>query len=290
MPVYPTLTHKARKKFSLSDLTQTAPNQWRGDCPACGYAGTFVLSRNRDQSYHGWCASCGDQDGIARALAGEVAVAMPKVDPAVKKAKADKNRTRAWAIWYYAKPVSGTLAERYLKHRGIPWLAGSEMLRFHSAVSHPGGGRYPALVAQVTDTIGNFLAIHRIYLGADGAKAKLEPTKASLGPYWGGMIRLEEYDPGKPLVIGEGIENSASLGKMLGVPAWSAVVAGALRSSVVLPTEVREVIIAADPGEVGEDAARWAKHRWQQEGKKVRIARPDPGKGDFNDIWLRGKR
>jgi hypothetical protein len=290
MGLYPDFTHRASKIFA--GLNQVSHNQWRGDCPACGYGSSaFLLSRNRDGSYHGWCAACGNQDAIARTLAGEVEIVVPQVDRAARQAKAKKNRERALTLWRSGVSVAGTLAERYLERRGIHCLLQSEELSFHPAISHPHvNGRFPALLAAVTDTAGKFLAVHRIYLGPDGAKAKLEPAKASLGPYYGGVIRLQDYDPAKPLVVGEGIENSVSAGMMIGAPAWSAVVAGALKGYVVLPAKVQKVIIAADPGEVGEDAARWAKHRWQLEGKHVEIARPNPGLGDFNDLLLRGKR
>ena len=51
----------------------------------------------------------------------------------------------------------------------------------------------------------------------------------------------------QPLVIGEGIESSASAGRLMGLPAWAAVSAGNLAKGLVLPSEARRVVIAADP-------------------------------------------
>ena len=60
---------------------------------------------------------------------------------------------------------------------------------------------------------------------------------------------------------------------------------------MVLPAEIREVTIAADDDGVnakarnpGLNAAEGAAARWQREGRKVRIIKPNmPGK-DFNNI------
>ena len=119
----------------------------------------------------------------------------------------------------------------------------------------------------------------------DGRKATVTPVKASLGPIWGGAIRLQDPDPGQSIVIGEGIETSASAGCLMGLPAWAAISAGNLANALVLPPEVRRVVIAADPDDAGRRAARDAWIRWTAEGRKVRIALPD-GAGDFNDLLL----
>ena len=141
------------------------------------------------------------------------------------------------------------------------------------------------MVARVVDAAGETVAVHRTYLRADGAgKAEVEPTKASLGPVWGGAIRLHPHDPGGPLVIGEGIETAASAGIMLQAPAWSAISAGNLGGGLILPPEVRDIIVAADTDAEGETRAHGAAWRWKREGRSVRIARPRSG--DWNDALL----
>jgi phage/plasmid primase-like uncharacterized protein len=111
----------------------------------------------------------------------------------------------------------------------------------------------------------------------------VEPAKASLGPVWGGAVRLEAPASDKPIVIGEGIETSASAGRLMGLPAWSAVNAGNLAKGLVLPPEASRLVIAADPDRAGRTAARDAWLRWRAEGRNVQIATPD-GVGDFNDL------
>ena len=67
-----------------------------------------------------------------------------------------------------------------------------------------------------------------------------------------------------------------------GHAAWAALSATGL-GSLVLPENVRDVIVLADGDRPGESAARTCAERWRREGRKVRIARPPSGL-DFNDI------
>ena len=131
---------------------------------------------------------------------------------------------------------------------------------------------------------GAGVAVHRTFLRRNGtSKADVEPPRAGLGPIWGGAVRLYDYDPDKPLVVGEGIETAASAGVLLGFPAWAAISAGNMAKGLVLPAEARDVVIAADPDAAGRKAARDAWMRWRGEGREVRVALPD-GTGDFNDL------
>jgi putative DNA primase/helicase len=66
------------------------------------------------------------------------------------------------------------------------------------------------------------------------------------------------------------------------IPTWAALSAAGMQA-LVLPREVREVVIAADPDPVGIKAARLAAHRWHTEGRAVRIIKPPQG-FDFNDL------
>jgi len=203
------------------------------------------------------------------------------------EAKARK-RDRALALWNGAEATEGTCVAAYLGRRGLGFLTGSAALRYRADTPHPAGGRLPAMIAQVVDVSNAMVAIHRTYLTRDGAKANADPPKASLGPAWGGAIRLSPYEPEKRLVIAEGLETAASAGRLLELPAWAAISAGNMAKGLVLPPEVRRVCIAADPDHPGRDAARAAWFRWRGEGRDVTIATPN-GTGDFNDILCRGR-
>ena len=257
---------------------------WRGNCPACQYAGTFSIREGAGGRPLYWCASCQDRDGLSRAIGGDTVAKLSPVDREREAAAKASKQTRALALWNGAVPTEGTRVALYLTRRGLPSLIGSPVLRYLRMTPHPaGGGTYSAMIALVTDAAGNPLAVHRTYIASDGRKADVDPVKASLGPIWGGAIRLSPHDPDKLLVIGEGIETAASAGILFGCPAWSAVSCGNMGKGLVLPREVRRVCIAADPGEPGRKAAREAWFRWRAEGRDVTIATPT-GDGDFNDI------
>jgi len=141
------------------------------------------------------------------------------------------------------------------------------------------------MVTLLTDAQGTRCAIHRTYLLKDGSgKAHVIPAKASLGQIWGCAIRLDPA--GRELVVGEGVETAASAGLLLGLPAWSACSAGNLARGLVLPSCIRSVVIAVDRDPPGEKAAEDASHRWQAEGRRVRLAWPALNGTDFNDVLV----
>jgi len=263
-----------------------AAGGYRGICPACGYPDAFSLRVGKGDRIGLFCASCGDRDGITEAVMRAVGGAWappPAIAPADDAAARQRKQDAALRLWNGSTPPVGTIADTYLTGRALPGLAASSALRFRGDCHHPEGGRLPALVALVQDAAGALIAAHRTYLRRDGTgKAEVEPVKASIGPVWGGAIRLDTI--AEELVIGEGIETSASAGRLLGLPAWAAISAGNLAAGLLLPAEVRRVVIAADADPSGERAARQAALRWQREGRSVRIARPDKSGRDFNDL------
>jgi putative DNA primase/helicase len=274
--------------------------EWRGTCPACGYADSFVVGDGKVGPI-GWCASCGDQDAIWAAIREPGALPpRPRERDAEHDRGAQRKLERLTGLWDAAMPVPGTPAAAYLASRGLEHLTACRELRFHPVCAHPASKRdrpirLPAMIAAVRDVDGRFIALHRTYLRRDGSgKADIDPPRASLGPIMGGAVRLASLDQvlvAGELVLGEGGETSASAGLLLGLPAWSAVSAGNLARSLALPAEVRRVLIAADrdpPDErgrhPGQDAARAASARFRAEGRAVRVALPDQDRGDFNDI------
>jgi phage/plasmid primase-like uncharacterized protein len=260
---------------------------WIGNCPSCGYAGTFSITV-KDGRTLWWCASCQDRDALLAAVrsvtGGQYSPPAPATPATVKD---DAARTRAaLALWREALPIKGTIAETYLAARG---LAGetSAALRYHPSLPHPyETASLPALVALIVSTgTGEPVAIHRTYLRRDGSdKAAVDPAKASKGPIRGGAIMLHEPLAGAPLVIGEGIETSLSAGLLIGAPAWAGIAAGNL-ARITPPAEAREIILAADADPVGQREAWAAADAWQAQGRRVRVATPDTIGQDFNDLW-----
>ena len=93
---------------------------YRGDCPACGYAGTLVLTARGDDAAL-WCASCRNPAALRASvqdIAGGKAVAWPERAP---KPGNDAERTaKALRCWEGATPAENSPARLYLAARGLP--------------------------------------------------------------------------------------------------------------------------------------------------------------------------
>jgi hypothetical protein len=209
---------------------------------------------------------------------------------AEQRAEAEKRARQARVIWDAALPIGGTIAERYLRARGIHWDLPAT-LRFHASCWHPSAKRLPALVALVEGMEG--YAVHRTYLRSDGSgKAALNGRdKLMLGSTHGGTVRLSN-GPG-PVLIGEGIESTFSAFILNGDPtakAWAALSASGMRG-INLPrlhdlgSSQPSLIVAVDGEKAGRDAGRVLAERATGLGWQVSIA--DPGDGrDFNDLLI----
>jgi putative DNA primase/helicase len=255
----------------------------RGTCPACGYADALCITEKGGRNL-AWCASCQDQTAVFAALrgVGEGWTPPERRDDATEREAEQKRQDAALRLWRGSEAATNTPADAYLSSRALAGLAASAALRYRGDCGHPDDrARHPAMIALVVDCAEKPIAVHRTFLTRDGRKASVVPVKASKGPVWGGAIRLDPVAP--ELVIGEGIETSASAGRLLNLPAWAALSAGSLATDLILPMAVRAVVIAADPDAPGEQAANAAAKRWQAEGRHVRIARPT-GAGDFKRL------
>jgi phage/plasmid primase-like uncharacterized protein len=260
------------------------PRSWRGACPSCGYSGAFSLRTGKENRALLYCSNGCSQEALAETLArvADHAWEPPQQETEDAEAVRKKKRASARRLWHRSQTLIGTLAHRYLAQRGLDASAPSPALRFLQEASHPEGCKLPALIACVLDSAGTIIGAHRTYLDATTAgKAQVEPPKASLGPIWSGAIRLNPV--AEEIVIGEGIESSASAGLLMNLPAWAALSAGNLARGLILPPEVRSIVIAADADPVGQNAAWRAAARWRAEGRTARVATPDQYP-DFNDL------
>jgi len=191
----------------------------------------------------------------------------------------------AMKVWAKTKPATGTLVETYLRSRGI-MLPVPPCLRFDPSLIHSSGESLPAMVALVQGPSGS--AIHRTWLAPDGnGKAPIENPKRLLGSCPGGAIQLYPPGPDRFLYIGEGIENALAGRQATLYPAWAAGSASAL-ASLILPPDVRFVVILADPDPTGQAAAKAASDRWTAEEVRVSIITPE--RGDWNAAMQSGRK
>jgi phage/plasmid primase-like uncharacterized protein len=267
-----------------------------GPCPACGYKGAFAVRDSDGRTLVRCHAGC-DQSTVIDALrrAGLWAGAsdgspMPfpahwAAGDAAKEAGMATRRANAEAIWRASLEIPGTLAEAYLRFRGLD-ISPPTDLRFAPRLRHaPTGTEWPAMLAAVRDAAGNLRAVHRTYLARDGSgKAPVEPARMTLGAIAGAAVHLAP--PGSHLVVGEGVETTLSAMQGSELPGWAALSTGGIRALVLPALPLAAVVtIAADNDPPGIAAAREAAERWYFEGRTVRIALPPPGH-DFNDVLM----
>ena len=200
---------------------------------------------------------------------------------AERRAEAEKRARQARAVWDGAQPIGGTVAEAYLRNRGIT-CALPATLRFAPSCWHASANRLPALVALVEG--GDGFAIHRTYLRADGSgKAEVEPVKAMLGSTQGGAVWLT--DGPSRLVACEGIETALSLAS--GLLRKPATILAALSTSGIrglrLPDAPGRLTVAPDGDTPGRDAAHALAERAHALGWQVSLL-PAPDGRDWNDV------
>ena len=279
-----------------------------GPCPSCGGTDRFHIKRRGGDALVG-CRGC--IDGGGRGFGAVLREAFPERGPgrpaltrpesrcepravetgkppgaavhAAEDARREDSRRKARRVWKATRPLTGTVAAKYLTSRGVGHVAGAPALRFHPALTHRNErGRFPCLVAGVQDVSGRFLGIQRTYIAPDGTgKAALDPVRASLGSLAGGAVRILE-PAGDGLLLGEGIETTAAAVRVLDWPgdAWATLGTSGLRA-VVVPDSVRRVVIAADRDAGGLRAAVALSDRLESEGRRVTIEVPPCG--DFAD-------
>lgn len=178
------------------DLTLTLGGRWYGrygaaPCPVCqperrkGQNALTLANGRNGLLAHCKEGACAFLDILATAGLRSGDYRPP--DPATRaqrdreaKAEAEKRAAQAKRLWQEAQPITGTLAETYLRGRGITCPL-PPVLRFHPDCWHgPTAKRYPAMVGAVQGA--GLPALHRTYLRADGSgKADIEPARAMLG-------------------------------------------------------------------------------------------------------------
>ena len=261
------------------------PRSWGGDCPSCSYSRAFSVKVGKGKQPSLYCANGCTRDQlneVAKNVLGNSWNPPPPVDEQTAAQARAAKQAAAIRLWNGSDPCVGTVADRYLAGRALAGLARSSSLRFRGDCWHAERSKHPAMVALVQSADETPLAVHRTYLTQQGSKADVYPVKASLGPIWGGAIRLQQAET--DLIVGEGIETAASAGVLLGLPAWAALSAGNLAAGLILPIDIRSITIAADADGPGRKAALDAAARWRREGRAVRIATPDRPGRDFNDL------
>jgi hypothetical protein len=205
--------------------------------------------------------------------------------PPEASGRSEKRDTSAWAldIWRASRPIAGTIAELYLRNRGIT-VPLPPSLRYHRALKHRETGlTFPALVAAIQDADRHVVAVQRTFLKSDGSgKAAVSEPKMSLGAMGRGAVRLAPAS--ETIAIAEGIETALSAMQLLEVPVWCSLGDGRL-GKIALPPEVGRVVVIADIG--SEARAYEARDIYRRQGREADVLFPSAGK-DFNEVIRNG--
>ena len=196
---------------------------------------------------------------------------------------------RARRLFRMTLPLSGTLADSYLRQRGILRASLHPALRFHPSCYYRDfvSGRtssYPALIAAVTDQAGAITGVHRTWLDPDGdGKARVDDPRRALGGLLGNAVRFHFPVHGllPVMAAGEGLESMLSLWHVMpDIPMVSALTANHL-AAFRPPAGCLRLYVAADADAAGRHGIEGLSRRAQALGILPLVLTPELG--DFND-------
>jgi hypothetical protein len=203
------------------------------------------------------------------------------------------SRESARRLFAMSQPISGTIAEAYLRQRGITALYDAAALRFHPRCYYrPDADApteiWPALIAAVTDLAGSITGAHRTWLDPhldlwldpkrDG-KAPIDTPRRAMGDLLGHGVRFGlAYDV---MAAGEGIETTLSVRSVLpDLPMLAALSASHL-AAILFHSTLRRLYVVRDNDPAGDRAMATLAERAKAAG--IEALTLSPALGDFND-------
>ncbi|KAB6714337.1 toprim domain-containing protein [Roseobacter sp. TSBP12] len=233
----------------------------------------------------------------ARSFLGEAPCpAVPRETPRAERPDAapSKRIARARKLFAAGKPVLGTLAATYLQGRGITRLGPA--LRYHPRVFLRRGEdgsdtpqSSPALLAKITDNRGQVTGCARFYLDpSTGGLAEIENPKRILGQLLGHAISFWSGTSRTDLIVGEGLENTLSVGTALPEFDLASCLTATHLGLFIPPPRIKRIWIARDNDEVGRNGSIRFRNRLESLG--ITCGDLVPNMGDFNgDLRAFGK-
>ena len=188
-------------------------------------------------------------------------------------------------LFAMSQPIGGTLAETYLRKRGILALHGNASLRFHPRCyyrpdEHEPTETWPALIAAVTDLPGHITGVHRTWLAPDGSdKAPIDTPRKAMGDLLGHAVRFGI--PGEVMAAGEGIESVLSVREVVPGMATAAALSASHLAAILFPDTLRRLYIVRDSDPAGDGALARLTERANAAG--IEAIALTPVTGDFNE-------
>ena len=229
----------------------------------------------------------------AQHFLGDAPLPVQQVSKKVSRDAGAANAKRiASARWLFAagRPVLGTTAATYLHRRGIARFGPA--LRFHPRVYLRGDHmasdqscHSPALLAKITDNRGNITGCARTYLDpTTGRIADLRNPKRILGQLHGNAVRFWSGSKPADLIVGEGLENTLSIGTALPEFNLASCLTATHFGLFIPPSGIKRIWIARDNDLAGERAAQSLASKLGSSGIECRHLVPKLG--DFNEDLL----
>jgi hypothetical protein len=216
---------------------------------------------------------------------------MPRVEPPPPDRRTQQlaapigSPESARRLFAMARPISGTIAEAYLRKRGITALHEIAALRFHPRCYYrPDADApteiWPALIAAVTGLAGKITGAHRTWLDPTGEdKAPVDTPRRAMGHLLGHGVRFGVVTD--VMVAGEGIETVLSVRSVLpNLPMVAALSANHL-AALLLPAMLRRLYVVRDNDPAGGFAGATLTERAQAAG--IEALKLSPALGDFNE-------
>jgi hypothetical protein len=193
-------------------------------------------------------------------------------------------------LFAISRPIARTLAETYLRNRGITVLRGIAGLRFHPRCYYRADDNgpmaaWPAMIAVVTDLSGHLTGAHRTWLDPAGfrettlGKAPIGTPRRAMGDLLGHAVRFGIADD--VMAAGEGIETMLSLRCILPTMPMAAALSAAHLSALLFPATLRRLYIARDNDPAGDAAMATLIDRAREAGIEAVVL--SPRLGDFNE-------
>lgn len=184
-----------------------------------------------------------------------------------------------------SQPIYGTLAQAYLRKRGITDLRGTGSLHFHPRCyyrpdEHSPTETWPAMIAEVTDLDGKITGAHRTWLDPRRRdKAPIDTPRRAMGDLLGNAARFGLG--GDVMAAGEGIETVLSLRQVLPDMPMLAALSAAHLAAVLFPDMLRRLYIVRDSDPAGDGARDTLIERANAAGIEAIVISPELD--DFNE-------
>ena len=188
-------------------------------------------------------------------------------------------------LFAMSQPILGTVAEAYLRNRGVTALQGIGSLRFHPRCYYRPDAwspteTWPAMIAAVTDLDRKITGAHRTWLDPSGDdKAPIDTPRRAMGHLLGNAVRFGVA--GDCLAAGEGIETMLSLRCVIPTMPMAAALSAAHLAAILFPDTLRRLYIARDDDPAGHGAMATLIVRAQEAG--IEAVPLSPQLGDFNE-------